>query len=61
MESKSMSTFMVTNLKKLSDYSSNLDLVDPTVYRLVTGYLMYLVNTGTDIFLCSENLEVELR
>jgi hypothetical protein len=28
-----MTTPMMTNLKKLSDFSSDLDLMDPTMYR----------------------------
>jgi hypothetical protein len=42
-----MTTPMVTNMKLLSDSSS--DLVDPTMYRQLIGSLMYLVNTRRDI------------
>jgi hypothetical protein len=38
-----MSTPMITNWKKL--HSSELELVDPTLYRQLIGSLMYLVNT----------------
>jgi len=38
-----MATPMVTNLKKV--VTSDLDLVDPRLYKKVIGYLMYLVNT----------------
>jgi hypothetical protein len=44
---KSMTTPMMTNLKLLSDSSS--DLVDPTMYRQFIGSLMYLVNTRPNI------------
>ena len=47
MDSKSMSTPMTTNLKKLC--SDDSDLVDPTMYRQLIGSLMYLVNTRPDI------------
>jgi hypothetical protein len=47
MDCKSMATPMTTNLKLLSDSSS--DLVDPTMYRQLIGSLMYLVNTRPDI------------
>jgi hypothetical protein len=33
MDCKSMATPMMTNLKKLSDSTSDSDLVDPTMYR----------------------------
>jgi hypothetical protein len=49
MDSKSMTTPMVTNLKKLSDSTSYSDLVDPTMYRKLIGSLMYLVYARTDI------------
>ena len=47
MDSKSMSTPMTTNLKKLC--SDDLDLVDPRMYRQLIGSLMYLMNTRLDI------------
>ena len=47
MDSKSMSTPMTPNLKKLC--SDDSDLVDPTMYRQLIGSLMYLVNTRPDI------------
>jgi hypothetical protein len=33
MDCKSMSTLMITNLRKLRDSDTGLDLVDPTMYR----------------------------
>ena len=47
MDSKSMSTRMTPNLKKLC--SDDSDLVDPTMYHQLIGSLMYLVNTRPDI------------
>lgn len=49
MNCNSMITFMLTNLKKLSDSTSNSNLVDPTMYRELIGSLMYLVNTRPNI------------
>eukprot|EP00253_Pinus_taeda_P015738 PITA_15738 len=42
-----MSTPMITNWKKL--HASDSELVDPTLYRQLIGFLMYLVNTRPDI------------
>jgi hypothetical protein len=47
MDCKSMPTPMVTNLKLLSDTSS--ETVDATMYRQMIGSLMYLTNTRPDI------------
>jgi len=47
MDGKSMATPMNSNMKFLSDTSS--DPVDPTVYRQLIGSLMYLVHTRPDI------------
>jgi hypothetical protein len=33
MDCKSMSTPMITNVRKLHDYDTGSDLVDPTMYR----------------------------
>jgi hypothetical protein len=47
MDCKSMSTPMVTNLKLLSDTSS--ETTNVTMYRQMIGLLMYLMNTRPDI------------
>jgi hypothetical protein len=49
LDYKSMATPMVSNIKKLSEPSSDSDLIDPTMYRQLIGSLMYLVNTRPDI------------
>jgi hypothetical protein len=56
MDCKSMATPMMTNLKKLSDSTSDSDLVDPTMYRKLIGSLMYLVNTRPNIFFAVSTL-----
>jgi hypothetical protein len=38
---------MITNLKKLT--TSDSALVDPTLYKQLIGYFVYLVNTTLDI------------
>jgi hypothetical protein len=47
LECKAMNTPMETNLKLLVDTSS--ELVDATLYRQITGSLMYLTNSRPDI------------
>jgi hypothetical protein len=49
MDCKSMSTPMITNLRKLHDYDTCSDLVDPTMYRQLIGSLMYMIHTKLDI------------
>ena len=39
----------MSNLKKLSESSSDSDLIDPTMYRQLIGSLIYLVNTRPNI------------
>jgi hypothetical protein len=56
MDCKSMTTPMMTNLKKLSDSISDSYMVDPTMYRQLIGSLMYLVNTGPYIFFAVSTL-----
>jgi hypothetical protein len=45
LDCKSMATSMVSNLKKLSEPSSDSDLIDSIMYMQLIGSLMYLVNT----------------
>jgi hypothetical protein len=49
MDYKSMSTSMVTNLRKLHDSDTGSDLVDPTMYRWLIGSLIYMIHTRLDI------------
>jgi hypothetical protein len=50
MDCKSMTTLMMTNLKKLSDSALDSYFVDPTKYMKLIGSLMYLVNSRPYIF-----------
>jgi hypothetical protein len=54
MDCKSMPTPMVTNLKLLSDTSS--EIVDVTMYRKMIGLLMYLMNIRPDIYVAVKTL-----
>jgi hypothetical protein len=47
MDCKSMSTPMVTDMKKLRDFDSNP--VDLSLYQQLIGSFMYLVNTRPNI------------
>jgi hypothetical protein len=49
MDCKSMSTPMITNLRKLNDSDTGSDSVDPTMYRQLIGSLMYMIHTRPDI------------
>jgi hypothetical protein len=49
LDCKSMSTPMVSNLKKLHELDSGPDLVDPSLYGKLIGSLMYLIHTRPDI------------
>ena len=48
MDSKAITTPMASNLKLLSDASS--DTIDAMIYPQMIGSLMYLMNTRPDIF-----------
>ena len=49
IDCKSMATLMLSNLKKLHETTSSIDLVDPTMFRQLIGSLLYLVHTRPDI------------
>ena len=49
MDYKSMTTPMVSNLKKLHETTPSTDPVDSTMYRHLIGSLLYLVQTRADI------------
>ena len=49
-----MSTPMIINWQKL--HASEIELVDPTLYRQLIGSLMYLVNMRLDIYFAVNSL-----
>jgi hypothetical protein len=49
LDCKSMTTPMISDLKKLHDQATGLDPEDPIVYRQIIGSLMYLMHTKPDI------------
>ena len=49
MDYMSMTTPMVSNLKKLHETTSGTDPVDSTMYKQLIGSLLYLVHTRLDI------------
>ena len=49
LDCKSMDTLVDANFKKLKESTSNFDMIDPTMYRQLIGFLMYLMNTKPDI------------
>ena len=54
MDCKAMTTPMASNMKLLSDASS--EMVDAIMYRQMIGSLMYLTNTRPDIFFAVNTL-----
>jgi len=44
-----MSTLMITNLRKLHDFDTSSDLVDPTMYIQLIGSIMYMIHTRPGI------------
>ena len=49
LDCKSMATLMDVNLNKMKDYTSNYDMIDPTMYLQFIGSMMYLTNTKSNI------------
>ena len=49
MDFKSMSTQIVSNLRKLHESNSGYYIVDPTLYKQIIGSLMYLLHSRPDI------------
>jgi hypothetical protein len=49
LDCKSMTTTMISNMKKLHDQATCSDPEDPTVYHRIIGSLMYLVHTRPNI------------
>jgi hypothetical protein len=49
MDCKSMTTPMISNLKKLRDQATGSDPEDPTLYRQIIEFLIYLIHTRPDI------------
>jgi hypothetical protein len=45
LDCMSMTTPMISNLKKLYDQATGSNPEDPTIYRQIIGSLMYLVHT----------------
>jgi hypothetical protein len=52
MDCKFMSTPMITNMRKMHDFDTGSDLVDPTMYRKLIGSLMYMIHTR--LYICYE-------
>eukprot|EP00253_Pinus_taeda_P004278 PITA_04278 len=56
VESKSVSTLMELNFKKLCGSVAGLELANPSEYRQLVGALMFLVNSQPDICLAINTL-----
>ena len=56
MDFKSMSTQIVSNLRKLHESNSGYYIVDPTLYKQIIGSLMYLIHLRPDICYVMSNL-----
>ena len=50
VDCKSMSTPMVSNLRKIHETKTRSDPVDPTLYRWLIGSSMYLMHSMPNIF-----------
>ena len=50
LDCKSIATPIDANLKKLRDFASDSNLIDPTMYCHLIKSLMYLMNTRPDFF-----------
>ena len=49
LDCKSIATAMDANLKKLRDFTSDSNFIDPIMYRQLIGSLMYPTNTRPNI------------
>ena len=50
---KSIGISMLSNLRKLHEFDTRSDLVDPTLYKQLIISLMYLIHSRLDIFYCN--------
>ena len=51
-----MSTQIVSSLRKLHESNYGYDIVDPTLYKQIIGFLMYLIHMRPDICYVMSNL-----
>jgi hypothetical protein len=49
MDCKSISTPMISNLNKLQDQVTSIDLEEPTLYQHIIGSFMYLIHNRQNI------------